>query len=41
MSDITVMILTKNEEKNIARCIQEVQSIAKRIVLVDSGSTYG
>ena len=39
MADLTVLILTQNEEKNIARCIQEVKSIAKRIVLVDSGST--
>lgn len=39
MGDITVVILTKNEEKNIERCIREVQSIAKRIVVVDSGST--
>lgn len=39
MADLTVLILAQNEEKNIARCIQEVKSIAKRIVLVDSGST--
>lgn len=39
MADLTVLILTRNEEKNIARCIREVQSIAKRIVVVDSGST--
>ena len=39
MADLTVLILTKNEEKNIERCISEVKQIAKRIVLVDSGST--
>ncbi len=39
MADITVIILTKNEEKNITKCIQSVWQIAKRIVVVDSGST--
>jgi len=39
MADLTVLILTYNEEKNIERCIKEVKSIAKRIVVVDSGST--
>lgn len=39
MSDITVIILTKNEEKNIERCIRSAKLIAKRIVVVDSGST--
>lgn len=37
--DLTVIILTKNEEKNIERCILEIKDIAKRIVIVDSGST--
>ncbi len=39
MADLTVLILAHNEEKNIERCIKEVKSIAKRIVVVDSGST--
>ena len=39
MSDITVIILTKNEEKNIERCIRSAKLIAKRIIVVDSGST--
>ena len=38
MADLTAIILTKNEEKNIAACIKSVQSIAKRIVVVDSYS---
>ncbi len=38
MADLTAIILTKNEEKNIGECIQSVQGIAKRIVVVDSGS---
>lgn len=37
--DLTVIVLTKNEEKNISRCLQSVFDIAKRIVVVDSGST--
>ena len=39
MNDITAIILTKNEELNIERCIRSVQSLADRIVVVDSGST--
>ncbi len=39
MVDMTVIILTKDEEANIKRCIESVQSLAKRIVVVDSGST--
>ena len=39
MNDITAVILTKNEEKNIVRCIDSVKELADRIVVVDSGST--
>ena len=39
MSDITVIILTKNEEKNIKNAIESVKQLAKRIIVVDSGST--
>lgn len=39
MLDITVIILTKNEEKNIEECILSAKQIAKRILVVDSGST--
>lgn len=39
MADLTVIILTFNEEMHIERCIRSVQSIAKRIVVVDSFST--
>ena len=38
MLDITVVILTKNEEKNIEASIASAKRIAKRIVVVDSGS---
>jgi len=39
MSKIDVIILTKNEEKHIERCIKSLQTIANHIFLVDSGST--
>ncbi len=39
MTDITAIILTKNEEKNILRCIQSVKAVADHIIVVDSGST--
>ena len=39
MTNITVIILTKNEENDIERCIRSVEGWVKRIVVVDSGST--
>lgn len=36
---LTVVILTMNEARHIARAIQSVQAVAERIVVVDSGST--
>lgn len=39
MADLTAIILTKNEEKNIEECIKSIKNIVKRIVVVDSGST--
>ena len=39
MADLTVIILTLNEEKNIVQAIKSVKTIAKRIVVLDSGST--
>ena len=39
MNDITAIILTKNEEKNIARCIDSIKVLVDRIIVVDSGST--
>ena len=39
MTDMTIIILTKDEEVNIRRCIESVKGLAKRIVVVDSGST--
>ena len=39
MNDITAIILTKNEELNIRRCMESIIGLADRIVVVDSGST--
>ena len=39
MADITAIILTLNEEKNIEECIRSIRPIVKRIVVVDSFST--
>ncbi len=39
MSDLTIIILTKNEEQNLKKCIDSFRGIAKRIVVVDSFST--
>ena len=38
-ADITAIILTKNEEVNIAECIRSINTTVKRIVVVDSYST--
>ena len=39
MADLTVIILTYNEAKNIEACIRSVLPIAKRILVLDSFST--
>lgn len=39
MADITAIILTLNEEKNIVDCINSIKPVVKRIVVVDSFST--
>ena len=33
MADITAIILTKNEEVNIEKCIKSIKPIVKRIVV--------
>jgi len=38
---ISVVIITFNEEKNIGRCLDSVQKVADEIVVVDSFSTDG
>ena len=41
MTPLTVIILTRDEAKHIARAIASVRDIATRVVVVDSGSTDG
>lgn len=38
-TDLTVIILTFNEEKHIRRCLESVKDIAERIVVIDCYST--
>ena len=38
MVDLTVVILTKNEEKNLRKCVESFRGIVKRFVVVDSFS---
>lgn len=38
MMDVTVIILTKNEEKNLPDCIKSIEGFAKRIAVIDSFS---
>lgn len=39
MADITAIILTKNEEKNLPDCLRSIQGFCRRAVVVDCGST--
>jgi glycosyltransferase involved in cell wall biosynthesis len=39
MPNLSVVIITFNEEKNISRCLDSIESIADDIVVVDSFST--
>lgn len=39
MPDITAVVLTKNEEKNIERCLSSIRGLCKRMIVVDCGST--
>ncbi len=41
MVDLTVVILTKNEEQNLRKCVESFRGAAKRFVVVDSFSTDG
>ena len=39
MPNLSVVIITFNEEKNIARCLASIETIADDIIVVDSFST--
>ena len=36
---ISVVMMAKNEEQNIERCLKSIQGIANEIILIDTGST--
>ncbi|MCG6201410.1 glycosyltransferase family 2 protein [Psychromonas antarctica] len=36
---LSVILITKNEEDRVARCLQSVQDLADEIIVLDSGST--
>lgn len=40
-ADLTVIILTFNEEKHLGRCLQSLRGVARRVVVVDCFSTDG
>lgn len=39
MASLTIIILTKNEDQNLKKCIASFKNVAQRIVIVDSYST--
>src|SRR6478736_6891632 len=41
MFKISAVVITYNEEKNIARCIDSLLNVADEIIVVDSWSTDG
>ncbi len=41
MRPLSVVVITRNEERNLARCLTSVQGVADDIVVVDSFSTDG
>ncbi|MBK7845707.1 MAG: glycosyltransferase [Bdellovibrionales bacterium] len=41
MATISAVIITKNEEKNIFRCLDSLQGLVEEIIVVDSFSVDG
>lgn len=41
MVEISTVVITKNEEQNLPRCLASVRSFSQEVVVVDSGSTDG
>lgn len=39
MADVTIVVLTKNEEMNLPDCLESVKGFADRVVVIDSGSS--
>ena len=40
-SSLTVLVATRNEEKNLERCLVSLEGVATQIVVLDSESTDG
>jgi glycosyltransferase involved in cell wall biosynthesis len=38
---ISAVVITRNEERNIARCLESLQGVADEVLVLDSGSTDG
>jgi glycosyltransferase involved in cell wall biosynthesis len=41
MPKISVVVITRNEEKNIARCLESAASVSDELIVVDAESTDG
>ena len=41
MADITAIVMTKNESKNIKDCLISIKDLVKRMIVIDCGSTDG
>ena len=39
MADVTAIVMTLNEEKNIGECLKSVTGFCSRVIVLDSGST--
>ena len=39
MNKLSAIIITRNEERNIGRCLESLQGVADEVIVVDSGST--
>lgn len=39
IQDVTFIVLTKNEEINLPDCLESIKGFAKRVVVIDSGSS--
>src|ERR1035438_9055737 len=39
MENLSVVIITYNEEKNIARCLESIREVADEVIVMDSFST--
>lgn len=40
-ADISLIVLTKDEEQNLKKCLQSVEGLVSEIIIIDSGSTDG